>query len=344
MNEIELLEKLVSINTIQDKGNKEILDFIESYLKEYGFKTIKRSKFLIMQYGKGGVAFIGHSDTVELTEGWNTNPFELTLKDDKLYGLGSADMKGGIAAFLAAITEIDLGKLNKGVKVYITYDEEIGFNGILDVVEYEKNNINKSDLIIVGEPTYNEKLVGGKGLFGVEIKTKGIKVHSSTPDKGESAISKIIKLLNKLENFYEKNIRNEINDIYEVPYTTMNIGTLNGGSAKNSVAADANAYVDFRISRNEHIDKIKKFLNKLCIKYGATYDIDVEIKSFYNKIEFIDSSKTAGFMTEASFIDGNRVILGPGPVTAHEVNEYIEVESLRKVKEEYKKLTINVCK
>jgi len=344
MNEIDILRKLVSFNTIEDKENTKILDYIEKYLKNYGFETVKKAKFLIMQYGKNvGVSFIGHSDTVELTNGWNTDPFELTKVNNRLYGLGSCDMKGGIAAFLMAIAETNLSKLNKGIKVYITYDEEIGFNGILDVVNFEKEKIKDSDLFIIGEPTAEEIMVGCKGLLGIEIKTKGIKVHSSNPDKGKSAINSMIRILNELEKYYDNKIKNDVNTIYSVPYTTMNIGLLNGGSAKNSVAAEASAYVDFRISNNKHIKFLKEKIQKLCETYDGSYKVDIEIKSFYNEINYIDSNNTAGFMTEASFIGGNRIILGPGPVTAHEVNEYITVESLKKTKEMYKELILKVC-
>ena len=345
MNEVEILKNLISFNTIEDKENNKILNFIETYLKEYGFETIKKEKYLIMQLGTNvGVSFIGHSDTVELTEGWKTDPFEMTMKNGRIYGLGSCDMKGGIAGFLGAISEIDSKKLKKGIKVYITYDEEIGFNGILDVLKYEKEKMKESDLFIIGEPTYNEVKVGCKGLLGIQINASGIKVHSSTPEKGKSAISNMIKVLSELEKYYFSTIKVEEDFKYEVPYTTMNIGLLNGGSAKNSVAANASSYVDFRIINNKHIDMIKEKLDRLCKKYETSYDIDIEIKSFYNDIDYISSRSTAGFMTEASFIEGNRIILGPGPVTAHEVNEFIELESLEKVKNQYKELILKACK
>lgn len=346
MGEIDILQNLVKFNTIQDKENTKIINYIEEYLKNLNFKLEKKSKFLIMKFGEdNGLSFLGHSDTVEITDGWNTDPFTLTKKDNKLYGLGACDMKGGIAAFLQALAETNLDKLKKGIKVYITYDEEIGFSGIEDVVKYEKQQLKpwNSDVFIIGEPTNNVIMTGCKGLFAVKIKTTGVKVHSSTPDKGKSAISSMIKLLADLEKYYEKNIKMEKEDIYEIPYTTMNIGLLNGGSAINSVAAECSSYVDFRISKKEHIDKLKQKLNKLCKKYEATYEIDVDINPFYEDIPFIKEVNTAGFMTEASFIEGKRIILGPGPVTAHEVNEYITVESLRKTVDQYKEIIQNVC-
>ena len=342
MNEIQILKDLVKFDTIKDKENKEILDYIQNYFQILGFKLEKREKYLIMSYGENcNIGFIGHSDTVEFIDGWKTNPHELTQIGDMLYGLGSCDMKGGIAAFMQAVSEINLKELKKGIKVYITYDEEIGFGGINELV-YIKEKMPK--YLIIGEPTDNKIMTGCKGLFAVKIFTKGIKVHSSTPHRGKSANTSMIRLLAELEDFYNENIKNNLDKKYEVPYTTMNIGLLNGGSAINSVAAECMSYVDFRIIDNEHIEILKGKLQELCIKYDANFLIDVEVKSFYNDIEFLDETYTAGFMTEASFVEGNRMIIGPGPMTAHEVDEHVSISSLRGTVEIYKTLINQVCK
>lgn len=346
MGEIEILKELVKFNTIKDKENEKILNYIEQFLEKLNFKVEQKSKYIIMEYGKEcGLTFLGHSDTVELTDGWNTNPFELTQRDNKLYGLGACDMKGGIAAFLQALAETNLNKLKKGIKVCITYDEEIGFQGIEDVVKYESQKQEGwfSDITIIGEPTNNIPMTGCKGLLAVKIYTKGVKVHSSTPHKGKSANSSMIKLLSELEEFYNEKIKQEEDEIYDVPYTTMNIGLLNGGSAINSVASECMSYVDFRIAKQSHIEKIKQKLIELCKKNDATYEIDVDIEPFYEEIPFIKEVHTAGFMTEASFIKGKRIILGPGPVTAHEVNEYVSIESLNEVVNQYKEIIQKTC-
>lgn len=341
MNEIEILSDLVKFNTIKDKENNQILDYIESYLKRLGFIVEKRDKYLIMSYGNNHkLGFIGHSDTVEFIEGWNTNPHKLTKIEDKLFGLGACDMKGGIASFLFALSSIDLNKLKYGIKVYITYDEEIGFSGIKEIVS---ENEVFPEYLVVGEPTNNKIMTGCKGLFAIKIYTDGVKVHSSTPDKGKSANSNMIKLLNELENFYIDNIKCEKNEKYDVSYTTMNIGLLNGGSAINSVAANCMSYIDFRTIDNKHVEILKNKLDSLCKKYDARYEVDIDVKTFYNEIAFLNDTYTAGFMTEASFVNGKRMILGPGPVTAHEINEYVTVDSLKYCVKQYKKIIDEIC-
>ncbi len=303
----KILEDLVKFNTIKDEQNKDIINYIENYLLKLGFKTEKKEKYLIMSIGeKQKIGFLGHTDTVEYIDGWNQNPFELTIKGDKIYGLGVCDMKGGIACFLKAVSEIDFSNREYGVKCYFTYDEEIGFRGIEDIVNSKEK---MPEYMIIGEPTNNIPMTGCKGIFAVKLIANGIKVHSSNPEKGKSANTNMIKLLYDLENIYNKEIKIEKNELYEVPYTTMNVCLINGGSSISSVSERCESYVDFRITDNKHIEKIKVMLNKLCSKYDVTYDIDLEINSFYNSIDCIKEKRAASFITEASFIDAKRMIL-----------------------------------
>lgn len=220
----DILRDLVGFNTVKDKENVEIMNYIEKILREQGFQTDYKGKNLIMSIKKEwNLGFLGHTDTVESGNQWKTNPFQMQEKDGKLYGLGVCDMKGGIAAMLAAVSQVDFGNLRKGMKLYFTYDEEIGFSGIKDVIRQEKTF---PDTMIFGEPTNNEMMVGSKGLMEYQISFQGVKAHSSTPEKGKSAIRSAIDFINGLQEFYEMNIKKERNANFEIPYTTMNIGKI----------------------------------------------------------------------------------------------------------------------
>ena len=341
MEKYKILKDLVKFNTINDKENKGIIDYIENYLKNLGFKTEYKTKDLVMSIGRNPrLGFLGHTDTVEYIEEFK-NPFELTLKDGFLYGLGACDMKGGIAAMLDVVTKIDFSKLKSGMKLYFTYDEEIEFTGVYELV---KNNEKFPEYMIFGEPTNNEILVGHKGLLEYEIYFKGLKAHSSNPAKGISANMNAVKFLNELDEFYNNEIKIDEEDGYEIPYTTMNVGTMHGGSARNSVPAYCEISIDFRIANKKHIEKITKKVEELSKKYKAEANIIELVKPFIDNIDFIKEVKTANFMTEASMISGaKRMILGTGPVTAHEVNEHISVESYEKLLEQYEKLIYKIC-
>ena len=342
MEDFKILKDLVKFNTIKDKENKEIIDYIENVLFEKGLKTEYKGKYLIISTEKEAkLGFLGHTDTVEYIEGWNTNPFELTLKENKLYGLGATDMKGGIAAMMDAVKEIDFSTLKYGIKLYFTYDEEIGFGGIYDIVA---TNEKFPETMIFGEPTDNEILVGSKGLLELDISFRGKKAHSSNPEKGKSANLNAVRFVYELEQFYNEKIKKDLDENYEVPYTTMNVGVMNGGSAKNSIPANCEISIDFRIMKNEHIELLKEKLEELSIKYDCTVNIIEAIQPFFNKVQFTGKNKTASFLTEASIVkDCKRIILGTGPVTAHEVNEHITVGSYKKLVEQYKEIIKQVC-
>lgn len=343
MEKYKILKDLVKINTINDKENKEIIEYLEKYLLSLGFKIEYKDKDLIMSIGDNPkVGFLGHTDTVDYTKDkWKVEPFKLTKKDGKLYGLGVCDMKGGIAAMLDAVTELKDESKDLNLKLYFTYAEETTFDGMKDVLKQEKNF---PKLMIFGEPTNNEVLVGSKGILEFEIKFIGKSAHSSTPDKGISANMNAVNLINNVNKFYEKEIKTEIENSFEINYTTMNVGTIHGGTNKNSVAEECIVTIDFRTVKDKHHEMIIKEIEKQCKDYNAEIKITENIYPFINEIENIET-KTANFITEASLIKEkdenkkiNKIILGLGPITAHEVDEYITEESYEKLVDLYKKL------
>lgn len=342
MKKYKVLSKLIKFNTIKDKENSEIINYLEKILKSLDFKTEYKDKCLIMSIGKEQkIGFLGHTDTVEYIKGWNTNPFELTKINNKLYGLGVCDMKGGIAAIIDSISQIDFSKLKYGIKLYFTYDEEIDFSGIKELVNM---NCKFPELMIFGEPTDNEILVGSKGLLEYHLDFIGKKAHSSNPEKGISANLNAVKFISELNEFYEKEIKIFKEKNYEIPYTTMNVGIINGGSAMNSIPANCNVKIDFRIANKKHIELIKSKVDELSEKYVCKAKIFTYISPFIDKKYMNEKVKTSNFITEASLIKNiNRIILGPGPVTAHEVNEYITEESYNQLVKQYRDIILETC-
>ena len=333
----EILKKLVSYNTIRDNQNIEIMDFIEEYLKSYNFTTKRIEKCLIaFNDSNPNIGFIGHTDTVDY-ESWDGSPFELQEEGNKLIGLGACDMKGGIAAILSTISKIDLSK-NK-IALYFTNDEEIGFNGI----ETIKNKIIPSN-IIIGEPTNNIPIYGTKGVLELEIIFYGIKCHSSTPDKGVNAIYECINFITELKEYYENIIKKEHIIDFEIPYTTMNIGMIKGGETVNSVPGKCEITIDFRIASSNQLLVITKKLKELLKKYNSKLIIKQSIPPKINQsdisfLENISSKKqTKCYLTEGSYIDKNFIILGPGPDTSHQKNEYIYYSTLEETEKLYTKI------
>ena len=140
--------------------------------------------------------------------------------------------------------------------------------------------------MLFGEPTNNQIFTGHKGLMDYEITFIGKKSHASTPGKGISANMNAVKFLYELEDYYIKKIKVDCDNNYEVPYTTFNVGIIDGGSAKNSVAASCKVTLDFRVIKNSHIKKIDKKINSLINKYSATKKVIDIIEPFVDIIDF----------------------------------------------------------
>ena len=326
MESQEILENLVSFNTVNDKDNEEIINYIENYLNGYGFNTLYKSKCLVMSNCiDTNIGFLGHTDTVSCSRDWEFSPFQLTCKDDKLYGLGTCDMKGAIAAMLAAVSKVQFtGK--KGIRLFFTFDEEIGFAGINELVS--NRDISFPQTMIIGEPTNNEVINASKGLLELKVSFKGVEAHSSTPWEGDNAILKCVSFILKMEEYYKELKANIING----KSLTMNIGVINGGVSFNIVPSICDVSIDFRtVSENQNeeiIEKVRKLVDD-----EASVEIVNNIKPFISDEKDVLMSD---FITEASFLHSNvRYILGVGPNNAHKKDEFITKQSLEKLEKQY---------
>lgn len=351
----KILKDLISFNTIEDKENNDIINYIKEYLETLNFKVqllnLVNKKALVATYGVPNLCFIGHTDTVKCSSNWKTNPFELKITDNKMYGLGVCDMKGGIAAFLDTLKNINLDKLKKGIQIIITFDEEIGFEGIKLI---KNSNIIIPDNVLIGEPTNLIPVVACKGCMEYKVKFLGKSAHSSRLIYGDNAIISCLKFVKELIEFAES-LKEIKSDLFEdIPYTTMNIGLINGGTAINMVPDECYLSFDFRTISKSEQDRIQETLEKVFLKYNLEYELftniypcKVENKEVLKNIEAITNKKpiSYSYVTEGNIINKNNVvILGPGPVTAHEDNEYIEVSSYEDTKKIYKKIIEFYCK
>lgn len=250
---------------------------------------------------------------------------------------------------MKAINCIDIGKLKRGLKLYFTFDEEINFKGI-DLLIRKKEKF--PEYLILSEPTDLKPIIATKGCMEMKVTFFGKSAHSSTPNKGESAIIKAYNFISELLDF-AKELENDKNNLFSIPYTTINVGKINGGDAINKVADKCVIEFDARTILKEHNEIIKKRLENILKKYDCEFDIGINIEANINEdneminvIEEISGNKriAENYVTEASFIKGsNSVVLGLGPVTAHQCNEHIEISKLNKLEEIYEKIIKYYC-
>ena len=340
----EILKELIEINTTGDKENKQIRDYLKSILSPLNFKITTLGdgdkKVLIAKRGDSNLGFVCHTDTVSPSGSWPYNPYTLTIEDNLMYGLGTSDMKGGIAALLSALVELDT---SYPCTLYFTYDEEINFAGIRTLV---KELDDFPNMLIFPEPTDLVPVIASKGCLEFEVTVTGKSAHSSTPDNGDNAILKAMDFIKELKR-YANNLKREINPIYEIPYTTFNLGIIAGGGAINKVPDECQLSFDFRTIDNKQNDKIIAKITKLCQKYNAKFKVINNVgavrsnSSFNETVEKICCKKCASinYLTEASFFKDKAIlILGPGPIMAHQTDEYIRKDSYLKTIEIYKEI------
>ncbi|HBO38252.1 MAG TPA: acetylornithine deacetylase, partial [Pasteurellaceae bacterium] len=241
---LDMYSQLIALPTISsiepefDQSNKALIELLADWLNTLGFKTEvlpienSRAKYnLLATYGEGegGLLLAGHTDTVPFDEGrWTVDPFKLTEKNGKFYGLGTADMKGFFAFVLDAVSRIDLTALNKPLRILATADEETTMLGTRTFIQHTHI---RPDCAIIGEPTSLKPVRAHKGHMAQALRIIGKTGHSSDPDKGINAI----ELMHEATG-YLMQMRNELRDKYhhaafEIPYPTMNLGAIHGGDA-----------------------------------------------------------------------------------------------------------------
>jgi succinyl-diaminopimelate desuccinylase len=367
---IDLTRKLLSFNTINPPGNeRDCAEYLGELLEPKGFKVSfyesyeKRTNLIaeLDSHGeKAPIIFTGHMDTVPLGEAaWQVDPFGGEIVGDKIYGRGSSDMKGGLAAMVAAAMCLaDESEINAGMTLVLTADEETGCKGAAYLAGLD-NVLEKDGALVVAEPTSNIPFIGHKGALGIQAVTTGITAHGSMPQEGVNAIYKAADAVIKLRAYD-----------FDVPShpllgsPTLNVGTISGGLNLNSVPDRAVVGIDIRTIPGQDNQKTFKDLQtylgedvELHLLLGAesvTTDPQNEwIQGVFNIMESLLKERPvpqgATYFTDASALTqalGNppTIILGPGEQTmAHKTDEYCHVSKIEKATEAYIQIAMKWC-
>lgn len=339
----------------EDVSNEEVIDLLISWLAPLGFSADKipvpgtRGKFNLIAKlgtGSGGTAFSGHTDTVPANPKlWTSPPFQTEIRNGRLYGLGTIDMKGFFAFVTETLYSMDLGKIQHPVWVLATADEETTMNGAIHMSDILRKAPEKPELIVIGEPTSMVPVVMHKGQLVQVIRCTGIGGHASNPGKGLSAIRILHKCMNALYDLEDKLKTMYSETLFEVPYPTMNIGEIRGGDAPNKIADFAELVFEARLMPGASSDIIRslskealspimaEFPNRITLEdaYPPTEafggGIPENIRTLFSEI----SGKTpiaVNYATEATYFQkvATTVVMGPGSINmAHQPDEYLEL-------------------
>ncbi len=366
---IELLNTLIGFDTTSYNSNLELIEFIQSYLSSYGIDSTLihdesgKKANLYATIGRtdiGGVMLSGHTDVVPVAgQDWDTDPFSLTESSDKLYGRGSADMKGFIALVLSRVPEMVSCELTKPIHLAFSYDEEIGCVGVQRMLDLLEHQPIKPSCCIIGEPTGMEVVIGHKGKLATRVKVRGHACHSGQSPLGVNAIdfaSELIVYIRKLA--HEKAQNGPFDKDYEVPYTTLHTGVVGGGTALNIVPNLCQFDFEIRHLYEENpqhlLDQIKSFardhlekemhlidsdtgfdFETLATYPGLLTDPGIEFVRYVKQLLDNDAHSKVIFGSEGGLFQKRlgipTLVCGPGNIDqAHKANEYISLDQLQK--------------
>ena len=369
-NSIKILNDLIAFKTISGEDNSFLINYCDNILKSLGassFRTYDEEKKRVNLFStmkakkeskKSFIIFSGHTDVVPVSKGWSTDPFNAEIKNDKLYGRGSCDMKGFIACVLAYAPILSKSNLDRDIHFSFTFDEETACKGAPILIRELKKRGITDGICIVGEPTNMKIIDAHKGCYEYTTYFEGLAGHSSEPEKGVSAVEYASKYVNKLFELREKLKNKELKDsIFSPPYSTMQVGGIFGGIAHNVIADKCQVNWEIRpvikedgIFVNNEIDKftneillpeMKKIFSKSSIKKEIIgeitgFDRDKSSKAceFVSNITGDNSREVVSFGTEAGLfqeIGISTVVCGPGSIEqAHKIDEFIRLDELKK--------------
>ena len=269
-----MIERLVSFDTTSRESNLDLIDFVAEYLSGHGIESelihdeSGRKANLHAVVGPlrdGGIVLSGHTDVVPVDgQAWRSDPFTVREADGRLYGRGTADMKSFIAIALALVPEFLARDLRVPIHFAFSYDEEVGCLGALRMVPRILTGAAVPAVVIVGEPTEMTVVNAHKGLRGFTTTVTGLEAHSSATHVGVSAVTAAAELIAKLGELAEEmKGRVEADSRFDPPYTTINVGTVAGGTALNIIAKECTFVWEYRLvpgdSEGEIIDRFEAY-------------------------------------------------------------------------------------
>jgi acetylornithine deacetylase len=359
---IPILERLVAFDTTSHLSNLALIAWVERYLSGHGIEARRIASAdgakanLLASIGpaaEGGVVLSGHTDVVPVTgQAWTSEPFELTERAGRLYGRGSADMKGFLALALAAVPDLIEAGVKRPAHLAFSYDEEIGCFGAPHMIEVIGRALPRPALVVVGEPTSMEVVSAHKGIGFWRVTVNGREAHSSRTDLGVSAVMAAARLMGELARIADALTAGADPASSFLPKgPTLTIGTVAGGTAGNILARECVFQFDLRALPDDASRAALAPFFDLAQRLGAELQArapeagvvveqlaevpplraepDSDAEAFVRRLAGDNGpARAASFASEAGQFQGAglpAVLCGPGSIDqAHQPDEYVE--------------------
>jgi len=358
--ELELLKKLVSIPSHFGQEEK-ISEFIANFLENYSKVEIQEVEgfgnnvIASLRGKKTTIVLNGHMDTVGLSDGWNKNPWG-EQEGDRFYGVGSADMKGGLAALMSAFIEMSMLSRRERPEIIFTavVDEEGYSHGAWELIKSKK--LEKADLILIGEPTNERLMLGARGRFVIQIEAFGRKAHAARPKNGINAIEELSKVLANLHKARKKKHK-------KLGEGSFCILSIEGNADGLSVPEYAKAIIDRHVVIGEDWEFVKGSLEKVLKRAGVKAQIKIEkyqrptpemlpyyvkenskiVKLFKRVFESVTGKElevtygasVGDFNYFGTYLGKPTLVFGPIGENWHSANEWVSLSSVKRVKQVY---------
>jgi acetylornithine deacetylase len=361
-----ILERLVGFDTTSYRSNLDLLAYVQDYLRGHGvgFDLVrdpggepKASLYAtIGPKGIAGIGLSGHTDCVPVTgQAWDSDPFTLIERGGRLYGRGTADMKGFLACVLAAVPAYRRRKLKVPIHILFSYDEEIGCVGVRPMIGELGRTLQRPRAIIVGEPTMMQVVDAHKGANRFEVNVTGMDAHTSLPQLGVNAVMIAARLIGELERI-EADLRKRHSDPrFDPPHSTIQVTTISGGMASNIVPRQCTFAFGVRAlpgldargimaelegyAARELLPGMRAVaadaaieMAPLALSPAFAAEEGSEAVSLAMRLAGLNETSAVSYATEAAFFQTGgcpSVICGPGDIAqAHKPNEYIESAQL----------------
>jgi acetylornithine deacetylase len=362
---LELAQTLVRMNTVSANSNLALIHFIRDELQKLGvrsrltFNAEKTKANLFATLGEGrpsGLILSGHTDTVPWEgQDWSVDPLGAVVRDGRLFGRGSADMKSFIALAVAHAPLFLESKSPFAVHLAFSYDEEVGCFGVKDLIADMREAGVKPLACIVGEPTSMVPAIAHKGVYRYRCCVRGKEAHSSLTPQSVNAIEMAARLVGKVRDMAEGFERSEPRyDGFDVPFSTASVGQFHGGIADNVVPRDAEFRYEFRDLPTAdaaamqaevvaHARALEPAMKKVTPEAGFRFETICEIPSFLGsaadsvtrlaqRLAGTQDTTLVAFGTEAGIFKKSgisTVVCGPGSIVqAHQPDEFVNLEQL----------------
>ena len=374
---LSMIDTLISTPSVSsadpslNQGNLAVIEHLASWLKDSGFSVevmplpgdkTKANLIATLGSGTGGLVLSGHTDTVPYDEGkWQHDPFSLTRDNERLYGLGTSDMKAFLALALEASRELRAGDLKEPLIILATADEETSMAGAKALVDQK---LPRARYAVIGEPTGLRPVHMHKGMLMEAIRLEGHSGHSSDPALGNSALEAMYSVMGALRQWRTELQDKHHDSRFAVPVPTLNLGHIHGGDNPNRICPECELHIDLRPLPGMELQALRQELHHRVLSTLRDSGILASFESLFDGVPAMEtpanaaivqlaekltghSPEAVAFGTEAPYLNQlgmETVVLGPGDIDqAHQPDEYLAVDRLTPTVEILKQMVNSVC-